>query len=553
MRFRNLSDLYEHTVEIDLEESEEEELEDTDVQALLVETGEPSCYREAADYQEWIDAMDKEMESIEKNKTWELVKLPIGKKPIGLKWVYKLKRNSDGEVQKHKARLVAKGYVQKHRVDYEEVFAPVARLDTVRFMLALAANLGWKVHHFDVKSAFLHGDLEEEVYVSQPEGYVVKGKEQYVFRLSKALYGLKQAPRAWNVKLDKSLKKLGFSRCLCDQAVYIRGEGMDSVILGIYVDDLIVTGGNPDSVKNFKNEMMIEFEMTDLGLLSYYLGIEVDQKSDYITVKQSGYARKVLGQFGMQDCSSIKIPMDPGCKLDEDKGGVPVDSTEYRKMIGCLRYLLHTRPDMSYAVGVASRFMEKPTVMHVKAVKQILRYLHGTLELGLVYVQCGNASQLVGYTDSDHGSDTVHRKSTSGMAFYLGENLITWNSYKQKTVSLSSCESEFKAATAAAQQALWLRNLFSEVLRQKPAAVTLYVDNNSTIALMKNAVFHGRSKHIEIKYHFIRECIERGGINVKRVGTNEQKADSLTKALPLGKLVVMRHLLGVRDLSLCQA
>lgn len=197
--------------------------------------------------------------------------------------------------------------------------------------------------------------------------------------------------------------------------------------------------------------------------------------------------------------------------------------------------------------------MEKPTVVHVRAVKQILRYLHGTLEMGLVYVQSGNAGQLVGYTDSDHGSDAVHRRSTGGMAFYLGENLITWNSYKQKSVSLSSCESEFKAATAAAQQALWLRNLFSEVMKQKPAAVTLFVDNNSAIALMKNAVFHGRSKHIDIKYHFIRECIERGEIMVKRVGTNDQKADSLTKALPMGKLTVIRHLLGVRDLGLCQA
>jgi hypothetical protein len=220
--------------------------------------------------------MDMEMESIEKNKTWELVKLPVGKKPIGLKWVYKLKRNYDGGVVKHKARLVAKGYVQKQGVDFEEVFAPVARLDTVRFILALAANLGWKVHHLDVKSAFLHGELEEEVYVTQPEGYVVKGREQNVFKLSKALYGLKQAPRAWNVKLDKSLKKFGFSRCLSEQAVYIRGAGTDAIILGVYVDGLIVTGGNLAKVKLFKTKMMTEFEMTDLGLLSYYLGIEVD-------------------------------------------------------------------------------------------------------------------------------------------------------------------------------------------------------------------------------------------------------------------------------------
>ena len=348
------------------------------------------------------------------------------------------------------------------------------------------------------------------------------------------------------------MKKLGFARCLSEQAVYTRGEGNDAVILGVYVDDLIVTGGNPVKVKNFKEEMMTEFEMTDLGLLSYYLGIEVDQKEDFITVKQSGYAQKVLEQFGMSGCNSTRVPMDPGNKLDTDKGGEPVDTTNYRKIIGCLRYLLHTRPDLSYSVGVASRFMERPTVMHLKVVKQIMRYLHGTINFGLVYVQSGHAGDLVGYTDSDHGSDLVKRRSTGGMAFYLNENLITWNSYKQKTVSLSSCESEFMAATAAAQQALWLRNLISEIRNEKPKAVALYVDNNSAIALMKNPVFHGRSKHIDIKYHFIRQCVERGQIVVRRVCTDEQKADALTKPLSVGKLTVMRHLLGVRDLSVCQ-
>ena len=295
MRFRDLNQIYDETSEVELVESEEEAL----VEALLAETEEPTNYKEAAVHQDWIDAMDKEMQSILKNETWELVKLSTGKKPIGLKWVYKLKRNSDGEVVKHKARLVGKGYVQKQDIDFEEVFAPVARLDTVRLLMAYAANNGWKIHRLDVKSAFLHGDFEEEVYVSQPEGYAVKGKEQHVLKLSKALYGLRQAPRAWNVKLDKSLKKLNFRRCLCEQAVYTRGTRSNTVILGVYVDDLIVTGGNADQISLFKRQMMIEFEMTDLGLLSYYLGIEVEQKEDHITMKQSGYAKKVLMQFGM--------------------------------------------------------------------------------------------------------------------------------------------------------------------------------------------------------------------------------------------------------------
>jgi hypothetical protein len=291
-RLRSLNDIYQNTSEVEL-------MYDSDGEALMVEMEEPTSYKEASSYAEWTEAMNKEIQSIEKNKTWKLCQLPVGHKPIGLKWVYKLKKNSDGVVTKHKARLVAKGYVQKKGIDFDEVFAPVARLDTVRLFLAMAANRGWQVHHLDVKSAFLHGELEEEVYVSQPEGYVVEGKEQYVLKLSKALYGLRQAPRAWNVRLDRSLKKLKFRRCASEQAVYTRGVGKNAIILGVYVDDLIITGEDPVEIKEFKEQMTKEFEMSDLGLLSYYLGIEVGQYTDFTIVKQTGYAKKVLDQFGM--------------------------------------------------------------------------------------------------------------------------------------------------------------------------------------------------------------------------------------------------------------
>jgi hypothetical protein len=426
----------------------------------------------------------------------------------------------------------------------------VARLDTIRLLLAMAANWGWEVHHLDVKTAFLNGELVEDVYVSQPEGYVVKGKENLVLKLTKALYGLKQAPRAWNVKLDSSLKKLRFNKCPSEPAVYTRGVGDNQLILGVYVDDLIVTGGNPAEIVAFKKQMTSEFDMSDMGLLSFYLGLEVEQKEDYIAIKQSGYARKVLAQFGMADCNSTKVPMDPGLKLDADKQGERVDATEYRRVIGCLRYLLHTRPDLSYAVGMTSRYMEKPTVKHMQAVKQILRYLKGTLGYGLVYAQERKDEVLTGYSDSDVGGDLVGRRSTAGMAFYLNESLITWNSHKEKTVALSSCETEFMAATEAAKQAIWLRRLLSELTRNQPKAVVMYVDNNSAIALMKNHVFHGKSKHIDIKYYFIRECVENGHVVVKRVSTLGQKADALTKSMPTVKLGIMIHLLGVRQLEL---
>ncbi|XP_039128856.1 uncharacterized mitochondrial protein AtMg00810-like [Dioscorea cayenensis subsp. rotundata] len=400
--------------------------------------------------------MKKELESIEKNNTWILTELPSSQKPIGLKWVYKLKKDSDGHIIKHKARLVAKGYVQRQGIDFDEVFAPsLQKLDTVRVILALTANR----------------ELE---------------------------------------------------------------------------------GSNNEEVERFKEQMMMEFEMSDLGLLSYYLGIEVEQQKDRIQLKQSAYAKKVLSQFEMTDCNAAKYPMETKMQLHKDLEGTPVDCTEYRKIIGYLRYLLHTWPDLSYAVGMASRYMERPTVIHHKVVKQILRYLRGTIHFGLVYMKGHQEVSISGFSDSDLAGDQDGRRSTTGMAFYFNGNLISWNSQKQKTVALSSCEAEFMAATAAACQALWLRNLVGELTRTDLKPVILFVDNKSAIALMKNPVFHGRSKHIETRFHFIRECVERGQIVVEFVNTGEQRADALTKALSVVKLAAMRQLLGVRDLDTCQ-
>ncbi|KAG6490416.1 hypothetical protein ZIOFF_051712 [Zingiber officinale] len=317
------------------------------------------------------------------------------------------------------------------------------------------------------------------------------------------------------------LVELGFKKCIQEHAIYTRGEGEASILVGVYVDDLIVTGGSTEKINKFKQQIMTEFEMSDLGLLSYYLGIEVEQQKSRISLRQSAYAKKILSQFKMADCNATKHPMEPKTQLHKDLEGTPVDAMEYRRIVGCLRYLLHTRPDLSYSVGMASRYMERPTIMHHRVVKQIL---------------------------SDLAGDLDGRKSTSGMTFYFNESLVSWNSQKQKTVALSSCEAEFMAATTAACHALWLRSLASELTGVKPKPVTLFVDNKSAIALMKNPVFHGRNKHIDTRFHFIRECIEKGQIVVEFVNTGEQRVDALTKALPGVKLAAMRQLLGVRDL-----
>lgn len=348
---------------------------------MLLKVEEPVSYSEAAEEKEWQQAMNLELETIEKNKTWTLTDLPPGHKAIGLKWVFKLKKDTEGNVVKHKARLVAKGYVQRKGIDYDEVFAPVARLETIRLLLALSAKEEWEVHHLDVKSAFLNGELLEEVYVTQPEGFVKKGQEQKVYKLSKALYGLRQAPRAWNARLDKCLKDLGFKKCLHEQAVYTKCRNGSVPIVGMYVDDLLVAGSSELEIKLFKEQINKQFEMSDLGLLSYYLGIEVKQGRSSITLKQSAYAKKVLEKAGMSRCNSSKYPMEHKLQLDKDEGGQLVSAKEYRCIVGSLRYLTHTRPDIAYAVGVVSRFTEKPTVKHQQAVKHILRYIQGTIDM----------------------------------------------------------------------------------------------------------------------------------------------------------------------------
>lgn len=292
-----------------------------------------------------------------------------------------------------------------------------------------------------------------------------------------------------------------------------------------------------------------EFEMSDLGKLSYYLGIEVDQREGYIELKQTAYARNFLEKPGMEGCNPTKYPMEPKLQLDKDEKGKLVNPTELKSMVGGLRYLVHTRPDIAFVVRIVSRFMEKPMVTHLNAVKRILRYVKGTIHHGLVYSRSNGNNRLTVFSDRDLAGQTDDRKSTGGMAFYLNESLITWVSQKQRCVALSSCEAEFMAATAAACQGIWLRNLLGHITDVCPGPVVLYIDNKSAIDLAKNPVFHGRSKHIDIRYHFIRECVERGEVVIKHICSEEQRADILTKALSTVKFERMRKLLGVKGLT----
>jgi len=374
----------------------------------------------------------------------------------------------------------------------------------------------------------------------------VVGKGDKVLRLRKALYGLKQAPRAWNAKLDKELLALGFVRSKLDHAVYRRSSKSSFLLVGVYVDDLIISGPDVQDIRMFKSEMKKKFSMSDLGFLSYYLGIEVKQDGNGITLCQSSYAAKILEGAGMRNCNSCETPMECRLKLSKLKSGDPINPTEYRSIIGSLRYIVNTRPDLAFAVGVVSRYMEAPGKEHWAAVKHILRYLKGTMGYGCKYERGAELKPiLVGYSDSDYAGDPEDRKSTTGIGYFLGSSLVTWASQKQRIVALSSCEAEYVAAAAAACQGIWLNRLIADMLGTKEMTVKLLMDNMSAIVLSKNPVHHDRSKHIDTRYHFLRECIEEGKVEVDHVGTAEQLADLFTKSLGRVKFVELRSALGV--------
>ena len=355
-------------------------------------------------------------------------------------------------------------------------------------------------------------------------------KEEWVLKLNKALYGLKQAPRVWNAKLDDTLKSIGFVKSKNDQGVYYLNSNQDKVIFGVYVDDLIITGASEAKVKEFKKNMMKIFEMTDLGLLCSYLGIEVHQGKSQITLSQRPYAAQILESFQMVECNPTNTPMEAQLKLKKG-GGRSLDATLFRSLIGSLRYLLHTRPDMTYSVIILSRYMVNPTSDHWIAAKRVLRYLKGTIDFGLVYVKGVKNLNVIGYSDSDFTGDVEDRKSTSGQVFFLGGLSITWNSLKQKVVALSSCEAENIAITSAVCQGVWISRLVMEVMGVKMEAVKIMVDNQSAIMLSKISAHHNGTMHIDTLYHFIRDCVEDGRVVIEHVKTEDQLADILTKSL----------------------
>nr|KYP75144.1 Retrovirus-related Pol polyprotein from transposon TNT 1-94 [Cajanus cajan] len=425
-------------------------------------------------------------------------------------------------------------------VDFLETFSPVARLDTIRLLLALAAQKGWIIHHMDVKSTFLNGYLEEEIFVEQPEGFLVHGQEEKVYRMKKALYGLKQAPRSWYSRIDS----LGFEKNLNEFTLYVKKTDAGIIIVSLYVDDLLMTGSSKEPIEEFKGGMKEAFEMTDLGKMSFFLGMQVQQDRGEVFISQEKYVKEIHRKFKMEECKPSATPMNQKEKFNIEDGAKKVDEKLYRSLIGYLMYLTVTRSGITYAISLLSRYMHCASKIHFKAGKRILRYIKGTICYGVKFQPVKDFS-LYGYSDSDWAGSNDDMKSTSGYCFTFGSGVFSWCSKKQEVITQSTAEAEYVAAVAAANQAIWLRKLMANLYMEQKESTQVLVDNQVAISISKNHVFHGKTKHFKIKLYFLREVQKQGDVQLLYCKTENQLADFLTKSLSQARFEYLRQKLGV--------
>ncbi|XP_070674720.1 uncharacterized protein [Malus domestica] len=459
---------------------------------------EPTSYKSTLKNPIWFKAMQEEISALHTQGTWNLVVLPSLKNLVGCKWIFKIKRHSNGTIARHKARLVAKGFSQEPGIDYGETFSPVVKPTTVRLVLTLAAQFGWSLRQLDVKNAFLHGILEDEVYMAQPPGFEDVHHPHLVCKLQKSLYGLKQAPRAWNDRFTKFLPHLGFQTTYSDSSLFVKTVDSGIVILLLYVDDIIITGSASASIQQVITALHTEFDIKDLRDLHYFLGIQISRTPTGLFLSQSKYVLDLLTKTEMLDAKPCDTPCLPYNRLLKDDGDPYTNPTLYRSVVGALQYLTFTRPDIAFSVHQVAQFMQSPMVAHFTAVKRILRYLKETLSHDIGYSR--GSLQLKAFSDADWAGDPNDRRSTTGLVVFLGNSPISWSSKKQLTVPLSSTP-------------------------------VLFCDNMSAIALSFNPVQHQRTKHIEIDVHFVRERVAKKHLSVQFVSSKEQFADILTKGL----------------------
>lgn len=509
------------------------ELEMPEVHTLSM-MEEPKTYQQAMEQpQIWVPSMEEEINAHKKNNTWTLVGKPKNAHVLSGKWVYINKTNAEGEVIRHKSRWVVKGFEQIYRIDYDETFSPVTKITALRLILAIVAFLGLHIHQMDFVTAFLNGEIKEDIYVVQPTGFE---RGDWVCKLNRALYGLKQAPRSWFTTLKNFLQKLGFSQFNADISIFSRGDIFTGVIIIVYVDDILIISRDLHQIAEIKEKLSKAYKMKDLGEVSYYLGLQI-KRNENVSLSQETYMTKILKRNGMDSSNAVTTPMITGFKAEMDWNEDLQKS--YQKAMGELIYAsTHTRIDIAYVVGYLSRFNHRPTKCHMQAVKRVYRYLNGTKSSHILYkknegdLDKNLLKQIVGYTDSDWGGDEETRRSTSGYVFLFNGAPFSWKSKRQPTVTLSSCEAEYVGQCQATREAAWIRILLSDLGVDCTRPIKIFTDNQGALALSKNPEHHARSKHIDIQWHYVREEVEKNKIDLQYISTEKMIADVLTKALP---------------------
>jgi transposase InsO family protein len=511
---------------------------------LVIANDEPLSIKDMMkkpDSKEWLKAMESEMQSMYDNKVWTLVDLPDGVKPVENKWIFKRKVDIDGNLTVYKARLVAKGYRQVHGIDYEETFSPVVMFKSIRIMLAIAAFYDYEIWQMDVKTAFLNGNLEEDVYMTQPECFVDPKNANKVCKLQRSIYGLKQASRSWNKRFDEEVKKLNFIQSEKEPCVYKRFSGSMVVFLVLYVDDILLIGNNIPELNAVKTSLKKVFSMKDLGEAAYILGIKIyrDRSRRMLGLSQDAYIDKVLVKHKMASSKKGYLPMSHDIHLSKtqcpsnDVDRKYMEQFKYPSAVGSIMYaMLCTRPDVAYPISMTSRFQANPGMSHWTAVKNILKYLRRTKDSILVY---GGDQELVvnGYTDASFQTDRDDSKSQSGFVFLLNGGAVSWKSSKQDTTADSVTEAEYLAAAEAAKESVWIKEFLTEleVVPSISGPVDLYCDNTGAIALSKEPRSHKQTRHILRRYHLIRQFVNDGWIKIKKVDGVANTADPLTKPL----------------------
>ncbi|KAK9157462.1 hypothetical protein Scep_004036 [Stephania cephalantha] len=509
----------------------------------------PSTVEMALSIPHWREAMEKEYQALMKNDTWSLVSPSKNQNVVANKWIFTVKKNSDGTVNRYKARLVAKGFKQIPGIDFSETYSPVIKSATIRIIFSIAVTYGWSIRQIDINNAFLNGQLMEEVYTHQPAGFVDDSNPHHVCRLHKALYGLRQAPRAWFDQLKGALLSWGFQNSKADSSLFITTWETSPLYVLIYVDDIIVTGAKPAAIQSFINKLNTTFALKDIGELSLFLGFEVRRDASGLYLNQSSYISSLLLKAGMSNAKVAESPAASGKQLCSDSHSLFHDPSLYRSLLGGLQYVVHTRPDIAFIVNRLSSYQQSPSTSHWQALKRVLRFLKGTLHLGLSF-KPGSKLMLTGYSDADWAANPDDRKSIAGFAVYFGSNLISWQSKKQAVVARSSTESEYRALAHVAAEVTWIRSLLTELHFPLPAVPVLWCDNLSAASLARNPVFHSRTKHIEIDIHFVRDKVLQGDLSVQYVPTHDQIADCFTKALSTSRFHELRIKLGVIPIPL---